>query len=334
VAFAGALLATSAYGSRARAQQQPVQGFRVERFYPSAPGGGWFVMDDLDLYGGGFGGVAGVTMAYSRNAMRVTDGTQHLAVVSDSFFTDFGFAITLGPMRLYLNLDVPLLMAGQSGTVGGYAFSAPSLDPGPNPDSMSDARIGFDSLLAGAAAGPFRLGTSAQIFVPSGNRAEYESDETSRAMFRVLVAGDAGLLTYAGQLGVHFRSVDDAPAPVSPRGSELLFGAAAGAKVPVGASGGTALVVGPEVYGESAFRALLGTSTTGLEALLTGRLEGTARDDGPQLRVRLGAGGGISPHFGAPEWRAVIGIELFSRNGPKPKNPNEKKSPPSSGRGK
>jgi hypothetical protein len=309
--FAGVLLSTSAYASGAHAQQ-PVQGFRVERFYPSAPGGGWFVMDDLDLYGG-LGGVAAVTTGYSLKPLRITDGTQHLAVVSDQVFTDFGFAITFDRLRLYLNLEVPLFLTGQSGTVGGYAFSAPSIDPGPNPDTLSDARIGFDARLVGDKASPFRLGMGAQLFVPSGNREDYDSDATYRMMFRMLAAGDAGLLTYAGQLGVHFRRLNDAPAPGSPEGSEVLFGAAAGAKIPLGETGGTALVVGPEVYGESALRALMGTTTTGLEALLTGRVEGTARNR-PQLRVKLGTGGGISAHFGAPQWRVVLGIELFDYN--------------------
>ena len=30
--------------------------------------------------------------------------------------------------------------------------------------------------------------------------------------------------------------------------------------------------------------------------------------------MKLGMGGGIEPHFGAPAWRAVFAIELFDRN--------------------
>ncbi|HET9156756.1 MAG TPA: hypothetical protein VFN91_08825, partial [Myxococcaceae bacterium] len=37
-----------AAGARA---QTPVQGFDAERFAPSAPGAGWFVMDSLDMHG-------------------------------------------------------------------------------------------------------------------------------------------------------------------------------------------------------------------------------------------------------------------------------------------
>ena len=62
------------------------------------------------------------------------------------------------------------------------------------------------------------------------------------------------------------------------------------------------LVVGPEIYGVTAIRSFFGTDTTALEGLVTGRLEGTG-DEGPQLRFKLGVGGGLNPHFGAPEER-------------------------------
>jgi len=72
-------------------------------------------------------------------------------------------------------------------------------------------------------------------------------------------------------------------------------------------------VIGPEVYGETAFRSFFGTNTTGLEGLVTARLEGT-ESDGPQIRVKLGAGGGLDDHFGTPEWRLVAGIEVFDHS--------------------
>src|SRR5277367_772417 len=102
------LLGMTLFASGARAQQKP-QGFAVERFYPSGPGGGWFVMDDLGMRGGLSGTVA-VTGGYAMNPLRVTDGSQHLAVVSDQAFTDFGVAATYDRFRLYLNLDAPLVI--------------------------------------------------------------------------------------------------------------------------------------------------------------------------------------------------------------------------------
>lgn len=313
-----AALAGLVWSGRASAQQ-PAQGFAVERFYPSAPGGGWFVMDDLNLRGG-LGGAVAMTTGYARDPLRIADGSQRLNVVSDEAFADLGFAATYDRWRLYLNFTMPVLVQGDAGTVGAYQFAAPTVpgygSPGvtlsSGPDILMDARLGFDARILGDAQGPFRLGAGAQLYVPSANEdpSEYVTDGTVRALGRVLFAGDVGAFTYAGQLGVHLRPRDDWPTPGAPQGSELLFGAAAGAKLPIFGNGSTALVVGPEVYGASAFRSLLSASGTALEGLLTTRVEGTG-DDGPQIRVKLGAGAGLDPDFGAPEWRVVFGIEVF-----------------------
>jgi hypothetical protein len=311
------LTATCAMTPLARAQQQP-QGFAVERFYPSAPGGGWLVMDDLRMHGG-LGGVMALTVGYAHDPLRVTDGSTRLAVVSDQAFADFGFAATYDRWRLYVNFDAPLTIQGQSGAVGAYQFTAPSVDLGANPDTMSDARVGVDGRLFGSEKSPFRVGAGAQLIIPNGNiaggnRADYNSDGTYRAMGRALFAGDAGRFTYAGQLGVHVRPLDDSPTPGSPEGSELLVGAAGGTKVVDWAGASKALIIGPEIFGATAFRSFLGRNGTAFEGLLTGRLEGTD-DRGPQLRIKLGAGAGLSQHFGAPEWRLVFGIELLDHTG-------------------
>jgi hypothetical protein len=309
-AFVGALFASLAWAASARAQQ-PVQGFRVERFYPSAPGAGWFVMDTLDQHGG-LGGDASLILGYSHAPLRIgtSDGAQHLTVVADQAIADLGFAGTYGPLRFYVSFNVPLVIGGDGGAVGAYAFTAPSLDPASHPDTISDGRIGFDARLLGEPAGAFRLGAGLQLFVPNGNRADYDTDGSYRAMGRLLVAGDVGALSYAGHVGAHVRPLDDSPAPGSPRGSELLFGAAAGAKL-AGIGDHAAFILGPEVFGASAWSALFGTASTALEGLLSGRIEGTA-DDGEQVRVRIGTGAGLNPHFGAPEWRLLFGIELFN----------------------
>jgi hypothetical protein len=142
--------------SPAEAQEQ-AQGFAVERLVPSAPGGGWFVMDTLDMRGG-LGGVMAVTSGYAMKPLRVTDGSQHLAVVADQAFTAFGFAVTYDRWRLYLDLDMPIVIKGDGGPLGGYQFTGPAVDPGNNPDTLADARVGFDARLFGSPDGPFRLG--------------------------------------------------------------------------------------------------------------------------------------------------------------------------------
>jgi len=305
LAFAVLLLILSA---RAEAQQQAL-GFAIERLYTSAPGGGWFVMDSLDLHGG-LGGAVSMTSGYERDALRITEGSQALSVVSTRAFLDIGGAVTYDRWRVYVNLDLPLYTGGHSGTIGGYTFTAPLVNLALNPDTLSDARVGVDVRLIGGPESGFRLAAGAQLIIPSGNRNDYDTDATYRAMFRILFAGDSGFFTYAGQLGVHVRPLNNYPTPQSPHGSELLFGVAGGAKLPMGAMD---FVVGPEFYGATAFEAFFGTTSTAFEGLLTLRLEGTA-DDGPQLRFKLGVGGGIQPDFGAPQWRIVFAIEVFNHN--------------------
>jgi hypothetical protein len=307
--------------------QQTAQGFALDRLYRSGPGAGWFVMDTLDMHGG-LGGVMGLTAGYAHDPLRIrtTDGSQQLAVVSDEAMADVGFAATYDRYRLYLGFEMPLDVSGQGGAIGNYRFTAPNsgqpftpsgVNPSTAPDTIADARLGLDARILGGPRSPFRLGASAQLYVTSPNetRAEYETDGTVRAMGRLLFAGNVGMFGYAGHVGVHVRPLDDAPTPGSPQGSELLFGVAAGPRLPLGKEGAMALVVGPELFGETAFRSFFG-SATGVEGLLSGRVEGTA-DDGAQLRVKLGIGAGLDARFGVPEWRAIVGIELFDRGGRK-----------------
>lgn len=290
--------------------QQQAPGFAVERFYPSAPGGGWFIMDDLDI-SGGLGGAVSFTSGYARNPLVITDpdGKQLLAVVSEEAFVDIGAAVTYDRFRGYVNFPMPLLVSGTSGTLGPYQFTAPSVSLGTNPDTLSDSRIGFDARLLGRPGGLLRLGAGAQLIIPSGNRSDYVTDGRYRGMFRFLAAGVAGAYTYAGQLGVHVRPLNDAPVPGSPNGSEFLYGISGGRRFSV--PSGWAAIVGPEIYGETAFRSFL-SGETGTEALLTGRLEriGTGRN----LRIKLGVGHALVQSFGAAQWRIVFGVEIFGHN--------------------
>jgi hypothetical protein len=308
LAFSAGLLILMAWPSLAHAQQQ-TQGFAVERFYPSAPGGGWFVMDDINI-SGGLGGTISLTTGYSRNPLEVTSpgGAQRLALVSNEAFIDIGIAATYDRYRLYFNLPMPLLVTGQSGTVGPYQLTAPSVNIGMDPDTISDPRVGFDLRLLGKPGSALRLGAGAQLVIPSGARADYVTDGTYRGMFRFLAAGDIGRFLYAGQLGMQVRPVGGSLPPGGPDGNEFLFGASAGRLLLV--HRGWAAIAGPEFFGETAVRSFF-DGRTGFEGLLTGRLERTG--DGPHLRFKMGIGHGIVEHFGAPEWRILVGVELFGQ---------------------
>ncbi len=317
----GVLFVALVWPSSASAQQ--AQGFDLERLYTSAPGGGWLVMDSLDMHGR-LGGAVNLVTSYARNPLRVTDGTQHLAVVSDEAFMQLGIAGTYDRFRFYFTFDMPLLVQGNSGTVGTYTFTAPSMDPSSSPDAISHGRLGIDARVLGNSTSPFRLGVGAQLWFPGGAPGSLQNNYLSdgppsnglgayNAMARVLFAGDVGFLTYAGHLGFHLRSLNDSPTPGSPQGNEMLFGAAAGVKVPLCGTCVRQLVVGPEIFGATATRSFFGSTSTAFEGLLTSRIEGTANDR-PQLRFKLGIGGGLNAHFGAPEARVVFGVELFQHN--------------------
>jgi hypothetical protein len=296
------------HGTRAAAQQ--AQGFNVERFYPSAPGAGWFVMDDLDIHGD-VGGAMQVTAAYDRDPLLVGSGASRLAVVSDRAFANFGGSMWYKRWRFYLNFDLPAVVYGSSGVVGGYTFTAPNVDPTTLPDPVGDVRLGTDMRVFGDPHGPFRFGIGAQVFYPSGRSQDYDTDGTFHAMFRALFAGNTDHFTYAAHIGTHLRWFDESQTPGSPKGSELLYGIAAGPIMPIGTSS-WALVVGPEIYGATALRAFFSPTSTALEGLLSARLEGT-RDDTIQIRIKLGAGVG-NGQFGAPEWRVLTSIEIFNHN--------------------
>jgi hypothetical protein len=201
---------------------------------------------------------------------------------------------------------MPLLLNGASGTLGPYQFTAPSVSLGNNPDTIADPRIGVDVRLLGAPGSVLRLGAGAQLIIPSGSRADYVTDGRYRGMFRLLAAGDAGAWRYAGQVGVHVRQLNEAPAPDGPNGSEFLYGLSGGRRF--AGSNGWALVAGPEIFGQTAFRSFF-SGETGTEALLTGRFEHTGSER--NLRIKLGVGHALEQDFGAAQWRVVFGVELF-----------------------
>jgi hypothetical protein len=307
-----AALAAVALSARGSAQTA-APGFALERLYLSAPGAGWFVMDDLRMPQG-LNGALDLTVAFARNPLSMSSGGSRLTAVSDEVFADIGAAVSYDGFRLYVDFPMPLYLTGNSGTLGGYSFTAPKVNPGLNPDTIMDFRFGFDARVVGKPGDAFRFGLGAQLYVPSNapedSQKNYLTDGTVRAMFRALFAGDLGAYRYAGQLGFHLRPLNQAPIPDAPEGNELLFGGAFGRSFALGDR--WIAVVGPEILGETAFTSFFGSTTTGLEALLTGRFEGTG--NGAQARVKVGLGVGIVPQFGVPDWRAVVAVELFSNH--------------------
>lgn len=293
----------------ARAEAEPTRGFLVERFQAAPAGAGWLTQDDLAL-SGGLGGAAALTAGYAHDPL-VVPGSAPLAVVSDQAHVNIGMALTYDRYRLSLDLASPVAMRGDSGTLAGLRYTAPRVDIASHPDTVSDVRLGVDARLYGHSSGPLRLGVGAHLFVPSGQSSDYVTDDTFRALLRVLAAGDTARFAYAAQLGFHVRPLDDPQGGIGPRGNEFTFGMAGGVRMTL-TSPATTVIVGPEVFGATAPGSFLGTQSSALEALLGARLEHRG-DSGRLLRVKLGAGAGLGASFGAPAWRAVLAVEVLGQ---------------------
>ncbi|HET9595133.1 MAG TPA: hypothetical protein VFP65_06115 [Anaeromyxobacteraceae bacterium] len=286
--------------ARAPAQQQ-TQGFAVERLYLAAPGNGWFVTSDLNQ-GDELGGMVSLSTGYAAHPLDVSEpGSASLSVVRAQAFATVGLGVAYGGVRVFGHFASPVYGTGSSGTVDGRQFTAPSVNLEQEPDTLSDVHVGVDVRLLGKAESPARAGVALRLVVPSGQRSSYVSDGSYRAMGLVAFAGDTARWRYAAQAGIHVRPLDDTPAPGSPRGSELVFGVAAARRLRVA---GAALSVGPEIFGASALREFGSGEATGVEALLTGRV-----DLHDSLLLKIGAGGALHHQFGAPSWRSVISVE-------------------------
>jgi hypothetical protein len=288
-----------------------VNGFGVERLELAPAGASYIVMDDLG-FDGRIGGALSVSAGYAQNPLHVAnrDGKNYLSVVSDQAFLTAGMAVHYGRLRAHLDLSNPIYARGQSGRIGPYQYNAPSVDLGKYPDKVTDVRLGLDVRLWGGAHDPLRIGFGSQLFIPSGERAAYFTDGTYRVSLRLLMAGGSHIFDYAAYAGIHVRQRNEADVPGAPRGSELIFGIAIGPRIAIGASETTTLHIGPEVFGETALLAAFGSDTTGLEALLSARVQ-HSDDTGRVIRFKLGFGDGIHREFGAPDWRCAVSLEML-----------------------
>jgi hypothetical protein len=299
-------------GALGAAGEPLARGFAVERYSPADPGGGWLVMDELNLAGRWGAGVSFATGYAHRAYVVPAPNGDKLDVVEHRAFVSVAMAVFYQRYRLSLNIANPVFASGHSGVVAGHQFTAPSVDPGKYPDKVGDIRVGLDALLFGETRGPLRLGMSAQAWVPSGEQAIYATDGTWRALLRALAGGDTEILTYAAYVGVHMRRLDESSIVGAPHGSEMIAGGAIGPRFALDGGGSTNAVLGPEVWGATAFRDAFGKYTSGLETMLGIRLQHTTRD-GAHTVVKAGFGEGLHSQFGTPEWRAVFVVESNDR---------------------
>ncbi len=274
-------------------------GFASNRFEPSERGSEWFVNESLD-FRGAFRPAAGAVFDWAYKPLLLfprdnLQGERRAQVITDQIFIHTGASVVLAD-RFLLGVNVPVAIYQHGDELEGISIAARS----PSKPALGDARLTADTQIFGAYGTILRGAVGAQLFLPTGSRAQFTGDGTVRVAPRFLFAGDVGALIYAAKIGVMFRPFSGV-FEERPLGSELLFSAAVGLKA------NDRFVFGPELYGSTAlsgdppFR----TRNTPLELLFGAHL--TIGDD---FQVSSGIGPGLTRGDGSPSMRVVFSVEL------------------------
>jgi OmpA-OmpF porin, OOP family len=281
------------------ASAQAQTGFALDRFEPSERGSEWFALDSLDLRGK-LRPAVGVVGDWGYKPLVIYDskGDEKTAVVRHQLFFHVGAALNVADrLRFAVNVPLQAFKDGDNGTVNGVQLKAPSGQP------VGDVRLGADVRLFGKYRGPLQLAAGLNAYLPTGSKEAYAGDGKVRLTPHVLAAGEFGVFVYSAKLGFQWRSPND-PTGGKSTGSEMLFGAAAGARAADGK-----LVVGPEIYGSTVVSesgSAFSKRATPFEVII-GAHYLMAKD----WRIGAGVGPGLTRGYGSPQLRVVASIEWF-----------------------
>lgn len=284
--------------SRSAIAQERAPGFTLNRFDPSERGSDWFLAESLDLRGHGRLAI-GLVADWAHKPLVVYDnasGDELSPLVQNQVVGHLGGSVNLwNRLRVAASFPISLYQNGDGLTASGTEFAA---DTGTH---SGDLRLGLDARLFGEYRSPMTLALGAQLHVPTGSRSAFTSDGTVRFSPRLLAAGEAGRLVYAGRLQFNLRPEDAGFAGVA-TGHELFTALAVGARV------AEHVVLGPELVGSTVVSeagAAFSRRTTPLELLFGGHLQ--AGD----LRLGLAVGPGLTRGYGAPVVRVLGSVEYF-----------------------
>jgi outer membrane protein OmpA-like peptidoglycan-associated protein len=301
------LAATGALGSAQAQTVSTAEGFAVNKFEPSERGSEWFTLESLDLRGK-FRPAVGIVGDFQYRPLAVYnpseenggDGKLRASIVRNQFTLNPGVSFVMfDRLRFAASLPVVLFQDG-----GKPAFLNGTFYPAPRHEqAIGDVRLGLDFRLLGEYGEPFTLAVGAQLWLPTGRRADYTGDEKIRFAPRVMAAGDIGIFAYAARVSFIYRGLEG---PVGPGqgqlGSELGYAASVGLHL-----ADKKLMIGPEIWGT--------TDVTGNNspfARLSSPVEGlfglhyTIPAD---LRLGAGVGTGLTRGYGSPEFRTVFNVE-------------------------
>lgn len=274
-------------------------GFALNRFDPSERGSQWFVLDSLDMRGH-LRPAAGVIGDWGYKPLVVynADGSERGAIVEHQLFAHIGASLVAwNRVRGAFNLPIALYQTGDAPTATGTRTTSPET-------ALGDLRLSADVRILGEYGSAFNSALGVALYLPTGSRDQYTSDESVRFTPRASVAGDidisgAPTFSYAARLGFNYRPLTERIRG-NPLGSEITIGASAGLKFL-----DKKLLVGPELYGSTVTNpdGFFEKATTPLEWLLGGHY--TLKD----FRFGAGAGTGLTRGWGTPVVRAVLSAE-------------------------
>jgi outer membrane protein OmpA-like peptidoglycan-associated protein len=289
------------------------QGFALDRFDPSERGSEWFANESLDFRAQRkWRPAAGIVFEgqYRPLAIYNTDGSVNTEIVRHVLTLHPGASVVLTErIRFGVSIPIALFQNGDDGFLNGVTYGKPRNSP-----SLGDLRLSLDGRIWGDYDGPFRIAAGVRLFVPTGNRGDYQSDETVRFEPRLMFAGDLGKkssvgFVYAASAGLMYRDDSQAPFAGSKLGSEFHFSASAGVRLLE-----KRLVLGPEIFGSTVVTEsgeAFSKRSTPLEII--GGAHYTLPTSIGDLRFGGGAGTGLTRGYGSPLVRYMLNVEWMMK---------------------
>lgn len=291
------VVTTAAVGTVERTvHAQNAAGFALDQFTPAQRGSDWFVLDSLDIHGDQRMAVGlSTTWAYRPLILTDNDGGVRTSVITNQLVSHVGATLILVD-RLRFGVDVPfqLFGDGHATMVAGMNYGAPA-----SSSSLGDVRLNGTVRLFDYAPGRVTGAFGVTVVLPTGDQGSYAGDSGVGVAPHALIAGQAGPIAYAAQVGATIRkSVAFASTYV---GSDLFAGASAGVRLV-----GDRLLIGPEFYGRSVLSGgvFLDRRATPFEGMLGAHFAVT-RD----WRLGAGVGAGLTGGLGNPTTRGLVSLE-------------------------
>ncbi len=285
-----ALAALAFLASAAPAAAQ--EGFSLSRFDPSFAGDKLFGVQSP--YGLGESTLhAALILDYAHDPLVLrgaSSGTTLGAIVSDQVLVHLNASYALWKAVTF-NFDLPMAFQRGDAPSGGdfSAFATPSAA------ALADLRLGVRATIYGEPDDAFQLALAGLVWLPTGSRSAFSSDGQVRSQPLLIAGGATRWFVWSADIGPELQS--STPYDTVTPGASLRWGAGVGFL-----PGDGSFQIGPELTGGVALKSPQ-AATTDVELMLGARAR-FARD----FVAGFGAGFGLSPGAGTPDFRTVLSI--------------------------